>query len=215
MTKLKSLALATTLGLAAATLSVSVSAEEMVQNYVKGASGEVVKNPFGECWRSRFDDTTSKLEECGYEAPAPVVMMEKEIVIAPDATAATVTTIVFEDIAISAALLFGFDSAALSDDAKAVLDERIAKFKGKAELTKDVSVIGHTDSTGPEAYNQKLSEERAQSVATYLEANTMITDDKIDASGMGESDPAASNATREGRAANRRVVIHLEGKIEQ
>ncbi|MFK5984162.1 MAG: OmpA family protein [Pseudomonadota bacterium] len=214
MNKLKSLVLATTLGLAAA-LSVSVNAEDMVQDYVKNASGQVVKNSYGECWRSRFDDSSDRLEECGYEPPAPVVVMEKEIVIAPEATAATVTTIVYEDIAISAALLFGFDSDALSDDAKAVLDERIEKFKGKAELTKDVSVIGHTDSTGPEAYNQKLSERRAQSVASYLEQHTNISDDKIDVTGMGESDPAASNATRDGRAANRRVVIHVEGKIQK
>jgi len=211
MIKLKNLVLATTLGFAATTLSVSVNAEEMVQNYVQG-NGGVVKNPYGECWRSRFEDTTSKLEECGYVAP---VVMTKEIVIAPQATAATVTTTVYEDIAISAALLFGFDNAALSDDAKAVLDERIAKFKGKAELTENVSVIGHTDSTGPEAYNQGLSERRAQSVATYLESHTSISDDKIDVIGMGESEPAASNSTSEGRAANRRVIIHLEGKMNQ
>ncbi|MFK5894444.1 MAG: OmpA family protein [Pseudomonadota bacterium] len=212
MIKLKSLALATTFGIALSVMSISAMAEgDMVNNYVKSAGG-VVKNSYGECWRSRFEDTTEKLEECGYEPPAPIII-EKEIVIAPAATAATVTTTVFEDIAISAALLFGFDSADLSDDAKAVIDERVEKFKGKAELTQNVSVIGHTDSTGPEAYNQKLSERRAQAVATYLEANTNISDNQIDVEGKGESDPAASNATRDGRSANRRVIIHVEGKV--
>ena len=214
MIKLKDLALATTFGLVLSVMSVSAFAEDdMVNSYVKSAGG-VVKNSYGECWRSRFEDTTEKLEECGYAPPAPVVV-EKEIVIAPAEPAAPEITTVFEEIAISAALLFGFDSAELSDDAKAVLDERVAKFKGKAELTQNVSVVGHTDSTGPEAYNQKLSEKRAQSVATYLEANTNISDDKIDVEGKGESEPAASNATRDGRAANRRVIIHVEGKVEK
>ena len=217
MIKLKGLALVTTLGVVLSIMSVSAFAEDgmgMVNSYVKSAGG-VVKNSYGECWRSRFEETTEKLEECGYAPPPPPVVVKQEIVIAPAATAATVTTTVFEDIAISAALLFGFDSSDLSDDAKAVIDERVAKFKGKAELTQNVSVIGHTDSTGPEAYNQTLSEKRAQSVASYLEANTNISDDKIDVEGKGESDPAASNATRDGRAANRRVIIHVEGKVEK
>jgi OmpA-OmpF porin, OOP family len=183
----------------------------MVDGYVQSKGGVVV-NSSGECWRSRFETTEEKKVECGYAEPEAVVM-EKEVVIAP--TAATVTTIVAEDVTISAALLFGFDQDELSDDAKAVIDERIERFKDKGELTRDVSVIGHTDSTGPEAYNQKLSERRAASVAAYLEQHTRITDDKIDASGMGETDPAADNSTKDGRAANRRVIIHLEGTITQ
>ncbi len=185
-----------------------------VEDYVTSPYGEVYKNSYGECWRSRFDDTTDKLEECGYEKPAPApIIVEQEIVAAP--TAVTLTTQVAEEINIRAALLFGFDSAVLSDDAKAVLDERIAKFKGRGELTSNVVVIGHTDSTGPEAYNQILSEKRAKAVAAYLEQNTNIIDDQIDAIGKGESEPSASNDTREGRALNRRVVIILNGKVKQ
>ncbi len=213
MDRLKVLAAGLALGIAASTSSVAVS-DEMVKDYIKSATGEVVKNPFGECWRSPFEETTEKLVECGYPEPKPVVV-EKEVVVAPESTAATVTTTVYEDIAISAALLFDFDSAELSDDAKAVIDERIAKYRGKAELTKNVTVIGHTDSTGPEEYNMELSKRRAMSVAKYLEAHTDISDDQIDIIGMGETDPVASNDTKEGRQANRRVVIHLEGKIKK
>lgn len=213
MNTLKTIAAVSVIGLVLS-MQMAVADEDMVKDYVKTTSGEVVKTSYGDCWRSDYDKTDEKLQECGYPAPEPV-KVEKEVVIAPEATAASVTTTVYEDIAISAALLFDFDSAELTDDAKAVIDERIAKYKGKGELTKNVTVIGHTDSTGPAEYNMKLSKRRAQAVADYLAQNTNITDDQIDVIGMGETDPVASNDTKEGRQANRRVVIHLEGKIKK
>jgi OOP family OmpA-OmpF porin len=191
------------------------SEDSFVKDYLSSPYGEIYKNSYGECWRSRFEDTTEKLEECGYEPPIveePVVI-EQELVVAPKAV--TLTTTVAEEINIRAALLFAFDSAILLDDAKAVLDERIAKYKGRGELTSNVSVIGHTDSMGPDEYNQKLSERRARAVADYLEYNTNIVDDKIDAIGRGESEPEASNNTKEGRSLNRRVVIILNAEITQ
>lgn len=188
------------------------AADGYVKDYLASPYGEVYKNSYGECWRTRFDDTKDRLEECGYEKPASVVV-EEELVVVP--TAMTLTTTVAEEINIRAALLFDFDSAVLSDDAKAVLDERISKYKGRGELTSNVSVIGHTDSIGSEVYNQKLSERRAKAVAAYLEQNTNIADEHIDAIGKGESEPKASNKLEEGRLLNRRVVIILDGKVSQ
>lgn len=183
--------------------------DELVEGYVKSPYGEVYKNSYGECWRTRFKDTTEKLEECGY---AKEIVATQELVLTE--TAATLTTTVAEEINIRAALLFAFDSDVLSNDAKAVIDDRTAKYREKGRLTSNVEVIGHTDSTGTEAYNQDLSERRARSVARYLEANTNITDDNINTSGRGETEPTASNATREGRAANRRVIIILNGELD-
>jgi OOP family OmpA-OmpF porin len=68
------------------------------------------------------------------------------------------------------------------------------------------TVVGHTDSTGSEAYNQRLSERRAQSVASYLEGKGIAVG-RLTATGAGESQPIADNGTREGRAQNRRVVL--------
>ncbi len=68
------------------------------------------------------------------------------------------------------------------------------------------TVVGHTDSTGPEAFNQTLSERRAATVVTYLESRG-IAAGRLKASGAGESQPIADNGTREGRALNRRVVL--------
>ena len=71
-----------------------------------------------------------------------------------------------------------------------------------------VDVLGHTDSTGSDIYNQSLSERRAQSVASYLSGQG-VQSARLATRGYGESQPKASNTTEEGRAANRRVEIRL------
>ncbi len=72
-----------------------------------------------------------------------------------------------------------------------------------------VHVIGHTDSTGPDTYNQKLSEERANNVRRYL-VSQGITDGRVVAEGRGERSPVANNNTEAGRSQNRRVEILLK-----
>lgn len=74
----------------------------------------------------------------------------------------------------------------------------------------DVMIEGHTDNTGAEAYNQKLSQRRAQAVADVLVNEHGIDRSRLQAQGFGESAPVASNDTAEGRAANRRVMATLE-----
>jgi outer membrane protein OmpA-like peptidoglycan-associated protein len=71
-----------------------------------------------------------------------------------------------------------------------------------------IDVIGHTDSKGSKEFNQRLSEKRARSVASYFESRAVISE-RVIADGMGEADPIASNDTRKGRAMNRRVEIKL------
>jgi outer membrane protein OmpA-like peptidoglycan-associated protein len=70
------------------------------------------------------------------------------------------------------------------------------------------SVVGHTDNTGTAAYNQTLSQNRAQSVASYI-ATHGIPAQRLSAQGMGQNQPIADNATEAGRAQNRRVEIYL------
>lgn len=73
-----------------------------------------------------------------------------------------------------------------------------------------VNIVGHTDSSGSAAYNQKISEARAQSVSTYLQEQG-VKESQINASGEGESNPIATNKTAEGRSENRRVDIEIPG----
>lgn len=100
---------------------------------------------------------------------------------------------------------FAFDSAELDRSSKAALDRVIDVIKSHSQSV-DLGVIGHTDSRGPDAYNQKLSERRAAAVVDYLVANG-VSRSSLSAAGKGEAEPIASNATDEGRALNRRVEL--------
>ena len=77
-----------------------------------------------------------------------------------------------------------------------------------------ITVVGHTDSKGSDAYNQKLSERRASTVANYLAENG-VPSQLIEAYGQGEKNPVATNKTAEGRAQNRRVEVTVDGLVER
>ncbi len=96
-----------------------------------------------------------------------------------------------------------------SDLSPAFFDVLNSVGKVLAEYDKTVvEVAGHTDSTGTEDYNQQLSERRATSVSTYLQAQGVMAQRMITV-GMGEMRPVADNNTPEGRQANRRVEITM------
>lgn len=102
---------------------------------------------------------------------------------------------------------FAFDSAQLNGEAMDILDEVATIIK--ANPNKEVLITGHTDSTGPEGYNQTLSVRRADSVRSYLIAQGVAAD-HISATGDGEMNPKFNNDTAEGRKLNRRVEISFE-----
>lgn len=101
---------------------------------------------------------------------------------------------------------FDVDSAIISPTFQPTLNE-VARVLSQYEKT-FVDVVGHTDSTGSDAYNLTLSQRRADSVATYLASNGVLRA-RIATQGMGESQPIADNSTEAGRAQNRRVEIKV------
>ncbi|WP_417592348.1 OmpA family protein [Parasphingorhabdus sp.] len=101
---------------------------------------------------------------------------------------------------------FAVDSSAISPAFQSTLSN-VADTLSRYEKSY-VDVLGHTDSTGSDAYNQALSERRAESVANFL-ANSGVQRARLATKGYGESQPIASNSTEEGRAANRRVEIKI------
>ena len=105
-------------------------------------------------------------------------------------------------------LNFRHDSAALTPESQAILDTVVAGIKGNPAV-KQVMVTGYTDSQGTADYNKTLSERRAKAVADYL-GSRGLSGVRITSAGMGEENPVASNATKEGRAENRRVEIDLK-----
>jgi OOP family OmpA-OmpF porin len=103
---------------------------------------------------------------------------------------------------------FDFDKDGIRPDAAVILDEA-ARILTASHPSARVRVEGHADATGPEAYNQGLSERRANSVRSYL-ASRGVDASRLTPLGFGESRPIASNDTREGRALNRRVELQVE-----
>jgi len=101
-------------------------------------------------------------------------------------------------------ILFAVDSATLRPDLRADLQVIAANLRRNPESV--IRVVGHTDSTGARAYNQRLSERRAESVAAELIQNG-VPGRRIVTQGMGPDQPVASNATVAGRTQNRRVEI--------
>jgi outer membrane protein OmpA-like peptidoglycan-associated protein len=101
---------------------------------------------------------------------------------------------------------FATGSANLDPAFRSTLDQ-VAATLTEYEKTY-VDVLGHTDSTGSDAFNQTLSEQRSSSVANYL-TQRGVQQARLATKGYGESQPRASNTTEAGRASNRRVEIRL------
>ena len=102
---------------------------------------------------------------------------------------------------------FDINSASIKGNFEKSLDT-MADIIGEYDQTA-VHVIGHTDSTGTQSYNQQLSEKRATSVTRYLSKNG-VTRTRMRFSGRGENQPIDSNASSSGRSKNRRVEIYLK-----
>jgi outer membrane protein OmpA-like peptidoglycan-associated protein len=104
-------------------------------------------------------------------------------------------------------VLFGFDKADLTKSDKQVLDEFGQQLQNQRHYL--VEIHGYADSTGPANYNYDLSQRRAQAVIRYLAQKYNVPAHKIYVIGLGEDNPAASNASAKGRAENRRVDVRL------
>lgn len=111
-------------------------------------------------------------------------------------------------------ILFGFDNYALTSDAKDNLGKLVTILNKYPDT--NIAIYGHTDSKGTNAYNQKLSERRAEAVSHYL-ASRDIASSRLTTKGFGETQPKYSNDTESGRAQNRRVefAITANEKMKQ
>lgn len=115
-------------------------------------------------------------------------------------------TLVFKEILRNNEATFSFDSFELAPEAKGTLDKFVQTL---IELDRGVylEIQGHTDSTGPESWNLLLGKKRAEAVMEYLYKQHHIPLHRMQVISLGSSVPSADNATREGRAKNRRVEI--------
>lgn len=193
------------LGLLVASSMPAQAGEKKVNSYVRSGDGTVVRDSNKDCVRSS-SKTTKLLEECG-DVPKVVVKKEPaqvEVAIVEKGT-------VLEHIVITN-IQFEFDSAVLTAGDKAILDNAYTRLEPYKELLQKelshINITGFTDTSGPEAYNQTLSEKRANAVADYMAAKG--TDrGRMVVKGMGEANPIADNSTRDGRIRNRRVELDV------
>ena len=211
------------LAMLVATVALATTAVAQDINNWRNASGVVWKNASGQCWRNSSWTPATAAKDCdgalapaapapapapapraAAPAPAPAAApapAPRPAAPAPAPAAATKVTY-------AADAFFDFDKAVLKPEGKAKLDDLVGKIK--AINLEVIIAVGHTDSVGADAYNQKLSVRRSEAVKAYL-VTKGIEKNRVYTEGKGEKQPVADNKTPEGRAKNRRVEIEVVG----
>jgi len=190
---------------------------QTVDNW-RATDGTVWKNGTNElCWRNANWTPATAAKDCdGAIKPAPMVAPAPPApppAAAPaPAPAPKVVPVppapVSEKVTFAADAFFDFDKSVLKQEAKAKLDDLVSKTGG---INLEVIIaVGHTDSVGTDAYNQKLSVQRSEAVKAYLVSKN-VEKNRVYTEGKGEKQPVADNKTSEGRAKNRRVEIEVVG----
>lgn len=178
----------------------------VIDNWQNGTGELVWKNGTNElCWRDATWTPATAAVGCDgalvpAAAPAP----------APAAAPAAVPPAapIASKVTFAADAFFDFDKSVLKPEGRAKLDDLVNKIRG---INLEVIIaVGHTDSVGTDAYNQKLSVRRAEAVKAYL-VSKGIERNRVYTEGKGEKQPIADNRTKEGRAKNRRVEIEVVG----
>jgi len=204
---------------ATAALATAAGAQT-IDNWKNGSGDLVWKNGTNElCWRDANWTPATAAPGCdgaivpkaapvaapaAAAAPAtaaPAAPAAKPAAPAPAPAAAAKVTY-------AADAFFDFDKAVLKPEGKAKLDDLVGKVGG---INLEVIIaVGHTDATGADGYNQKLSVKRSEAVKAYL-VSKGIEKNRVYTEGKGEAQPVADNKTKEGRAKNRRVEIEVVG----
>jgi OmpA-OmpF porin, OOP family len=229
---------AATILAASASVATAQTGNPSNSGYVLSPDGKVVVDPFGLCWRTGFWTPADAIKGCDEDlmpkaapAPAPAAAPAARPPAAPPAArpaappaaapvapprapapapapAAAPAGPTTEKVTFAADAFFDTAKSVLKPEGKAKLDDLKGKLGGIA--LEVIIAVGHTDTRGGDAYNQKLSVKRAEAVKGYLvskgiEANRVYTE------GKGEKQPVADNKTKDGMAKNRRVEIEVVG----
>jgi OOP family OmpA-OmpF porin len=205
-------------------VTTDIQAASPYSAYVQDARGVIARDPYGLCWRTGYWTPADAVPGCDLplcvepaklengkcvSPPPPVVVAPPPTPVAPPVVVADKPVAPSsEKVSFAADALFDFDKAVLKPEGKAKLDDLVSKLQG---INLEVIIaVGHTDSVGADAYNQKLSVRRAESVKAYLQGKG-IEANRVYTEGKGEKQPVADNKTAEGRAKNRRVEIEVVG----
>lgn len=201
------------------------------QGYVLDGSGNFVINSTGLCWHTAQWTPALAVEPCdptikAAAAPAPAPVIAQAVTPAPAPAPAPAALVqpapiaavaMPQKISFSGDALFAFDKSALQPEGRVLLDGLVKQLNGAT--FDNLSVTGHADRIGSASYNQKLSEQRAQTVKTYLVSQN-IQANRIDAAGKGETQPVTkAGDCKGGKSAkliaclqpDRRVDVEMKG----
>ena len=199
-------ALATAAG--AQTRVTAANGGPVIDNWQNGTGELVWKNGTNElCWRDANWTPATAAKGCdGALVPAaPATVATPAAPVRPVAPPAPPAA---SKVTFAADAFFDFDKSVLKPEGRAKLDDLVSKIRGvNLEV---IIAVGHTDSIGSDAYNQRLSVRRAEAVKAYL-VTKGIERNRVYTEGKGEKQPVADNKTSEGRAKNRRVEIEVVG----
>ncbi len=183
-------------------------------NWRSGHGNLIWKNGTNElCWRDALWTPATAAPGCdgALEAPkaaAPAPAPAAAPVAPAPAPSPAPAPVAAQKVTYAADAFFDFDKSVLKPEGRAKLDDLVSKIQG---INLEVIIaVGHTDSIGSDAYNQRLSVRRAEAVKAYL-VSKGIERNRIYTEGKGKKQPIASNATAEGRAKNRRVEVEVVG----
>jgi OOP family OmpA-OmpF porin len=143
-----------------------------------------------------------------YVAPEPMAAAPQETMPVAPAAPAPAPAPVSEKVSFAVEALFDFNKSIVKPDGKAALDDLMTKLQGMN--TEVMIAVGHTDSIGSDAYNDKLSLRRADAVKAYL-VSKGLDQGRLYTEGKGEAQPVSDNAINDSRARNRRVAIEVVG----
>jgi OmpA-OmpF porin, OOP family len=205
------------------------------------SNGRVVMDTYGNCVRTTAWTAEKAIEGCGKMKPAPVAAVAPRqaqpapVAAAPapaaapaaaSSSASSAAAVVpaaaiaaaapsqnkpMRTVTVSGDAFFDTNKATFRKEAQPELEKISQRVRGISSV-EAIQVTGFTDNTGAADYNQKLSEARAATVKDFLIKNG-IDPSKITILGKGASNPVADNATKEGRAKNRRVEVMVKGEV--
>ena len=178
-------------------LGMSSVAIQAAPGYVDDSANSVVRTGYGDCLHTGRWSVPNAIAECD-----PEIVAKRD---AADVAAVEVIMVTKENpVRLQADTLFAFDSADLTSNGKAALNDMLGKLTAESLQNQKLEIRGYTDEIGTDAYNLDLSKRRAAAVRDYL-VSQGIDGGRIETRGYGDASPIAPNDTEAGRQRNRRI----------
>lgn len=192
------------------TTSLDADVEPM---YWVDAHGNFVRDSYGECIRTSAWQSGQYTPGCDPEPPRAEVEEEETVVeVAKFEQPLPPPEPIVEKLILESTELFASNSSELTPEGMTAIADLATQLQ-QFDSVQAIEVAGYTDDTGPADYNQALSERRAEAVKAQL-VELGVDASVITTRGYGQSNPVASNATREGRAKNRRAEVTITAEKE-